>query len=117
MSYVYKPYNYLKDTFYKDVFFRFDPTVPVPVPEGHEDFGKTLAEIHNIPDEDAKSIVLTEKWNQVRNYRDTLLKETDWVAGEDVPQSIKDQYFPYRQALREVTDQGNPDSIVWPIKP
>jgi hypothetical protein len=53
-----------------------------------------------------------------RKMRDMLLKETDWVSGEDTPQSIKDTWFPYRQALRDITTQeGWPLNIVWPEKP
>lgn len=50
----------------------------------------------------------------VRKERDRLLKETDWTAGDDVPQNIKDIYRPYRQALRDITLQEN---IVFPQKP
>jgi hypothetical protein len=53
-----------------------------------------------------------------RAKRDQLLKETDWVSGEDVSQNIKDKWFPYRQALRDITSQeGWPMNIVWPEKP
>jgi len=56
----------------------------------------------------------------LRVERTRKLKKTDWTSGEDVPQSIKDAYFPYRQALRDITDtyssldsaEGN-----WPIEP
>lgn len=117
MAYTYKPYEYTVDTYYGDNFFRFDPTMPVPVPDDHEDSGKTLAQIYGMTDEEAAEIVLNEKWNQVRKYRNAALKATDWVSGEDVPQTIKDLYFPYRQALREITDQGDPDNLAWPTAP
>ncbi len=50
----------------------------------------------------------------IRKERDKLLKETDWTAGDDVPQSIKDAYRPYRQALRDITESENP---TFPQKP
>jgi ribosomal protein S12 methylthiotransferase accessory factor YcaO len=54
----------------------------------------------------------------IRNERDALLAETDWVSGEDVPQGIKDTYFPYRQALRDITDTYTVYAdVVWPTKP
>lgn len=54
----------------------------------------------------------------LRQERDRRLKKTDWVAGEDVPQSIKDAYFPYRQALRDITDTYTSlDDVVWPDAP
>ena len=56
-------------------------------------------------------------WKCVRVIRDIKLKETDWVSGEDVPQALKDIWFTYRQALRDVTSQSTPTDITWPTKP
>jgi len=70
-----------------------------------------------ISEEDIVEIVTEHIWKQVRATRDRLLKESDWVSGEDVPQTLKDSWFPYRQALRDITDQEDPDNIVWPDKP
>jgi len=54
----------------------------------------------------------------LRHERNNRLKQTDWVAGEDVPQSIKDRWFPYRQALRDITENYTSlDDVVWPTKP
>lgn len=54
----------------------------------------------------------------IREKRDALLAETDWVSGEDVPQTIKDAWFPYRQALRDITQTYSVyDEVVWPTKP
>jgi hypothetical protein len=50
----------------------------------------------------------------IRKERNKLLAETDWTAGDDVPQSIKDVYRPYRQSLRDVTLL---EDIVFPNKP
>ena len=114
---IYKPYNFLKPVEYGDKVFQFDPTVPTPVPDDHEDFGKTLAEIYGMTDEEANSIVLAEKWAQIRKYRDEELIKTDWVSGEDIPQAIKDAYYPYRQSFRDITNQEDPDNIVWAKEP
>ena len=55
---------------------------------------------------------------KLRVERDHRLQETDWVSGEDIPQSIKDLYFPYRQALRDLTDTYTSiRDVVWPTKP
>ena len=52
----------------------------------------------------------------VRNKRDQLLKETDWMALSDVTMSTEMQS--YRQALRDITGQaGFPYSVTWPTKP
>jgi hypothetical protein len=56
--------------------------------------------------------------NALRTARDKLLKSTDWVAGEDVPQSLKDIWYPYRQALRDITNTYTSlENVVWPVKP
>lgn len=52
----------------------------------------------------------------VRNKRDQLLKETDWMALSDV--TMTEEMTAYRQALRDITEQtGFPYSVVWPTKP
>jgi len=52
----------------------------------------------------------------LRNERDRLLSETDWMALSDVTMSTEMQS--YRQALRDITDQaGFPYSVTWPTKP
>jgi len=60
------------------------------------------------------------KMIEVRQIRNKLLQETDWVSikakddGEDVPTNWKT----YRQALRDITEQeGFPHNVVWPNKP
>jgi hypothetical protein len=68
-----------------------------------------------------------EPFRLLRIVRDKLLIETDWVSGEDIPKSLKDIWYPYRQALRDLpsvstprlTEEGNLDmnSVNWPIKP
>lgn len=52
----------------------------------------------------------------IRNKRDQLLAETDWMALSDVTMSTEMQS--YRQALRDITGQaGFPYSVTWPTKP
>lgn len=58
-------------------------------------------------------------WALVRAQRDALLADCDWVvarsaeAGELVPEVWR----VYRQALRDVTEQGDPAAVVWPVGP
>jgi hypothetical protein len=55
---------------------------------------------------------------RIRETRNELLAETDWTQAADVPQTIKDKWATYRQALREVPQQpGFPTNITWPTKP
>jgi len=52
----------------------------------------------------------------VRNKRDRLIAETDWMALSDVTMSA--ETTTYRQALRDITEQaGFPYTVVWPTKP
>ena len=52
----------------------------------------------------------------VRNQRDRLLSDTDWMALSD--NTITPEWATYRQALRDITGQtGFPYDVVWPTKP
>lgn len=52
----------------------------------------------------------------VRNQRDRLLAETDWMALSDV--TMSSEMTAYRQALRDIpTQAGFPASVTWPTKP
>jgi hypothetical protein len=52
----------------------------------------------------------------VRNQRNRLLSDTDWMALSD--NTMTPAWASYRQALRDITEQaGFPYSVVWPTKP
>lgn len=54
----------------------------------------------------------------VKSKRNQLLQESDWTQLADIPQETKDRWEPYRQALRDITDQpGYPNTVTWPTKP
>ena len=59
------------------------------------------------------------KWADVRLRRDRLLQRSDWTALPDVPMAggARAQWAQYRQALRDITKQSDPDAIVWPEPP
>jgi hypothetical protein len=60
----------------------------------------------------------TRKAAQIRAERNAKLAATDWTQAADVPQSVKDSYAPYRQALRDLpTQSGFPNQVVWPTQP
>ena len=76
----------------------------------HKDGDKWLIGfiIHDIPAETFAT--------SVRNRRNKLLTETDWMALSDVAMTA--EMTTYRQALRDVTQQsGFPNTVVWPVKP
>lgn len=60
---------------------------------------------------------IENKWIEVREQRTQLLQESDWTQLSDIPQNVKDSWTTYRQQLRDITNQPNPFSIVWPTKP
>ena len=59
------------------------------------------------------------KWKQVRNERNRLLLQTDWVVtkASETGVAVSDDWKNYRQALRDVPTQSDPDNITWPTKP
>ena len=56
------------------------------------------------------------KGEDVRQERNQLLLDCDWVAGSDVTMSTA--WRTYRQALRDIPSQeGFPNTVTWPTKP
>ena len=52
----------------------------------------------------------------VRDQRNALLQETDWMALSDI--TMSEEMTTYRQLLRDITAQGGfPYSVTWPSKP
>lgn len=52
----------------------------------------------------------------IREERNKLLAESDWMALSDV--TMTDSWKNYRQELRDITLQPTfPDEVVWPTKP
>ena len=59
------------------------------------------------------------RMQQLRDQRNTLLAQTDWMGNSDVTMSA--DWKTYRQALRDITSQTPSDdllsNITWPKKP
>lgn len=54
----------------------------------------------------------------IRQERDSKLRDSDWSQLADIPNSVKEEWAVYRQALRDVTDQPEfPRQVEWPISP
>ena len=73
-----------------------------------------------VKDDDALATYqLAEKWKRVRSQRDILLKETDWVVTKatETGVTVSSAWKTYRQKLRDVPSQSDPDNITWPTKP
>ena len=59
--------------------------------------------------------ITAQKWVGVRAQRNAMLAETDWRASSDL--NLTDAWKTYRQALRDVPTQSDPDNITWPTEP
>ena len=73
-----------------------------------------------IKDDDALAAYqLSQKWKTVRLQRDRYLNETDWIVtkAKETSTNIPAAWKTYRQALRDVPSQSDPDNITWPTKP
>ena len=71
-------------------------------------------------DDDALATYQTaEKWKDIRSQRDFLLNETDWVVvkANETGGNVSAAWKKYRQDLRDVPTQSDPDKITWPTKP
>jgi len=77
-----------------------------------------------ITEREAKEIqwndgALTRALNSLRDKRNYLLKETDWLANSDV--TMSDAMRTYRQALRDITNGlttvEDVNAVVFPTKP
>ena len=89
----------------------FDPRITEPAATWEKIARDALTE------EQRTAIVTAQAWKCVRKQRDTLIAETDWVGGSDVPDALKTKWNTYRQALRDITSQSDPENITWPTKP
>ena len=57
------------------------------------------------------------RWERIRNYRDELLKKSDWRMVDDAPWD-KSAWANYRQALRNLPSTNtDPSKIVFPSEP
>ena len=104
--------------------YTFDPRNPLL--EGFTDDGEpiigsqTLQQSLGMTDEEAAAAHLEGLKNEfIRPKRDKLLAECDWVItmhkekGTNIPAAWKT----YRQALRDMTSQSDPQNAVWPEPP
>ena len=56
--------------------------------------------------------------NALRKVRNLKLTETDWTQNADVPESTRNKWLAYRQALRDVpANYHSVGDVVWPTTP
>ena len=57
-----------------------------------------------------------EPLNNLREVRNRILAQSDWMANSDV--TMSDEWRTYRQALRDITETYTSiEDVVWPTKP
>ena len=84
--------------------------------EGKSHSPKQYVQSHFVPDDTAKDArLLADKWANVRRERNQKLEETDYLALSD--NTLATNMKTYRQDLRDVPTQSDPDNITWPTKP
>ena len=92
---------------YKNKEYTYSPENPailgMDIETGEMKFGDPLKTVLGMTEKEAEECHATGLLNELRAKRNELLKETDWVAGTDVPQSLKDVWLTYRQELRDIT--------------
>jgi hypothetical protein len=57
------------------------------------------------------------QWDVVRAERNKRLQVTDWTQLSDIPTETRTLWEPYRQSLRDVTNQLDPFNITWAVPP
>ena len=111
---------------YKGKNYYYNPNNPVidtsqpPDPLGSPVLGtQTLKEVLGMTNAEATAAYKEGTWNSHRPERDRLLQKCDWVVSKytELGQPIPDEWKTYRQALRDITTQSDPDNITWPTKP
>ena len=77
---------------------------------------KQYVQSHFVGDDSAKDArLLADKWENVRSQRNQKLAETDYLALSD--NTLATNIKTYRQKLRDIPKQSDPDDITWPTKP
>jgi len=76
----------------------------------------------DITDNTVKIINKSEEdiWFEIRNKRNTLLRESDWTQMNDSPLNTekKNEWLNYRNNLRNLPQTFiNPDEVIWPDVP
>ena len=84
--------------------------------EGKSHDPKQYVQSHFVGDDTAKDArLLADKSANVRRERNRKLAETDYLALSD--NTLSSDMETYRQELRDVPTQSDPDNITWPDKP
>ena len=65
---------------------------------------------------DEQTELINQKWIEIRELRNQILKDTDWRASSDL--TLSNAWKNYRNDLRQIPQtQTDPYNITWPTKP
>lgn len=93
------------------IYKNFDDSVPLLVVDGD-----IIVDEDSMPPRPTQQELDEYKMMKLRQKRNRLLAETDWMANSDV--TMSDAWRDYRQALRDITNTySNRDEVVWPTLP
>lgn len=69
--------------------------------------------------QDERATAIEKQWETIRLQRNRKLMLCDWTQLSDtpLPEEEKAAWANYRQALRDVTTQSDPFTIIWPEEP
>ena len=75
--------------------------------------------LEEVKEKKAKLILKVVTWDEIRQKRNILLKDSDWTTIPDSnPKPSKEDWLKYRQSLRDITTTfKNPQDVVWPSNP
>ena len=77
-----------------------------------------IAALANLTSEQAQEVFRENDLRLLRQRRNQLLAECDWTQSEDVASAVRDAWKPYRQALRDITENySSLRDAVFPAKP
>lgn len=68
---------------------------------------------------EAEAAEIDARWRRIRSRRNELLSACDWTQLPDAKLGpvAKREWADYRQELRDITRQPDPDAVTWPQRP
>ena len=96
--------------------FNAYPNVTSIIGDVAYDENDNIVEIDETLLTDIDDLEAQTKLKILRNKRNTMLAESDWMANSDV--TMSEEWRTYRQALRDITDTySSLEDVVWPTPP
>ena len=85
-------------------------------PEGNVPFTAEEDAAQNIREQEWADGAAAREMKEIREHRDRLLAETDWMATSDL--TMSDAWKTYRQDLRDIPASNTVyKDVTWPTKP